>query len=94
MEQWDKDFIDEEVPGHFTIRKDGTGSFQFGLVQGEMDCCNEKTNGRERLDFSWEGLDECDAVSGRGWAEVRGNKMAGRLFFHLGDSSGFTAVRK
>ena len=21
MEQWDKDFIDEEVPGHFTIRK-------------------------------------------------------------------------
>lgn len=37
MEKWDQDYVNMEVPGHFTINKDGTGEFQFGLVQGEMD---------------------------------------------------------
>lgn len=38
MEAWDQEFVNMEAPGHFTFRKDGTGHFQFGLVQGEMDC--------------------------------------------------------
>jgi hypothetical protein len=35
MEAWDQEYIDMEVPGHFTFNKDGTGHFQFGLVQGD-----------------------------------------------------------
>jgi hypothetical protein len=38
MEAWDQEYVGMEVPGHFTFRKDGSGQFQFGLVQGEMDC--------------------------------------------------------
>jgi hypothetical protein len=34
MEAWDQDFVNMEVPGHFTFRKDGTGHFQFG-----KSCC-------------------------------------------------------
>jgi hypothetical protein len=38
MEAWDQEYVNMEVPGHFTFQKDGSGHSQFGLVQGEMDC--------------------------------------------------------
>ena len=37
MEIWDQDFIDMETEGHFLFEKDQLGSFQFGLVQGQID---------------------------------------------------------
>lgn len=37
MESWDADYFDMEVPAHIAIRKDLTGGFQFGLVQGQLD---------------------------------------------------------
>jgi hypothetical protein len=45
--------------------------------------------------FSWEGDDDCDPVTGRGRTvlEVDGS-LRGRIYFHLGDDSGFTAVRE
>jgi hypothetical protein len=45
MEAWDQEYINMEVPGHFTSKKEGTGHFQFGLVQGEMDCRMETDPG-------------------------------------------------
>ena len=47
----------------------------------------------ERLEFSWEGFDEGDSVSGRGWAILEGDKLNGRIYFHMGDDSSFVAVR-
>ena len=47
MEAWGQEYVNMEVPGHFTFRKDGTGHFQCGLVQGEMDCRIETDHGRE-----------------------------------------------
>lgn len=82
-----------EVPGHFTFNKHGTGHFQFGLVQGEMDCRIETSNDRERIEFSWEGQDELDPASGRGWAVIEGGELRGRIFFHQGDDSAFRAKR-
>jgi uncharacterized protein YndB with AHSA1/START domain len=91
MEQWDRKYIDMVVPGHFTFGKNGMGEFQFGTVRGEMDCRMEKREGRDRLEFTWEGDEEGHPACGRGWAEVEGKEMKGRLFFHLGDDSGFAA---
>ena len=31
MEQWDRDFIDEEVRGYFEFDAKDSGDFQFGL---------------------------------------------------------------
>ena len=89
MEAWDQEYVNMEVPGHFTFRKDGTGHFQFGLVQGEMDCRIEIDHGRERIGFSWEGNDELDPVCGRGWAVIENKELRGRIFFHLGNDSMF-----
>lgn len=45
------------------------------------------------MEFSWEGQDEMDSVSGRGWAVLNEDQLQGRLFFHRGDESGFRADR-
>jgi hypothetical protein len=93
MEAWDQEYVNMEVPGHFTFKKDGTGHFQFGLVQGEMDCRVETVDGRERIEFSWEGQAELDPESGRGWAVIEIGELRGRSFIHLGEDSGFEAKR-
>ncbi len=93
MEQWDRDYIDMVVPGHFTFAKDGSGSFQFGVVEGELDCRLDRAGDQEVLAFTWEGSDECDPASGRGWVAADGKQMIGHLFFHEGDDSGFKAKK-
>ncbi len=46
------------------------------------------------VEFSWQGDDEGDEVSGRGWAGLADDgSLQGHLYFHLGDDSGFRAVR-
>jgi hypothetical protein len=94
MEAWDQEYVNMEVPGHFTFEKDGAGHFQFGLVQGEMDCHMETDHGWERIGFSWEGQDELDPASGRGWAVIENEGLHGRIFFHIGDDSAFRAIRR
>jgi hypothetical protein len=93
MEQWDKDYIDMVVPGNLTIGDDGEGSLQFGAVEAEVDCRVESVGGVERLEFSFEGEDEGDLVCGRAWAQVTGRAMTGRIYFHMGDDSDFTASK-
>jgi hypothetical protein len=78
MEQWDQDFVDMEVPGYFTFRKDGQGEFQFGLVQGNLD---SRIIG-ERIEFSWAGHDEMDDACGRGWAVIQEGALCGHIFFN------------
>jgi hypothetical protein len=38
MELWDKEYIDLVAQGHFMIKSNGTGSFQFGAVEAGVDC--------------------------------------------------------
>jgi hypothetical protein len=46
------------------------------------------------VEFTWEGNDESDPASGRGWAVLEeGGSLSGHIYFHLGDDSGFRAVR-
>ena len=53
MEAWDQDFVDEEVEGFFEFDRDGTGEFQFGYVQGEIDY--RETSGMASLPSSSPG---------------------------------------
>jgi hypothetical protein len=93
MMTWDQEFVNMEGPGHFTFGKDGTGHFRFGLVRGEMDCRMENVSGRWRIEFSWEGSNELDPATGRGWAWLDHEELQGRIFFHLGDDSAFRAIK-
>jgi hypothetical protein len=92
MELWAADFIDLDVPGHFTFADEQCGGFQFGMVVGWMDCRYDKA--RARVEFSWEGADDADDARGRGWAELDGDQLRGRIFIHMGDDSGFVATKQ
>jgi hypothetical protein len=46
------------------------GEFQFGLVRGSMDCRIEPCEDAERLEFTWDGENEIDPLSGRGRAII------------------------
>lgn len=94
MEAWDADYFDMEVPAHITLRKDLTGEFQFGMVQGELDGRMESHDGAIRFEFSWSGFDENDPMSGRGWLVINGDQAEGRIFIHLGDDSTLKAERQ
>ncbi len=82
-----------EVPGHITFGKDLTGNFQFGMVQGQMDCKLEERQS-QRVEFTWHGFDEGDELAGRGHAEIVKDELHGHLYIHMGDDSAFLAVRQ
>ena len=94
-ERWDRDALDLVAPAFIEFTEDGSGSFGFIAVQGEVDCREVEQDGRPGVEFSWEGNDECDPASGRGWAVLeKDGSLRGRIFFHLGDDSGFVAARE
>lgn len=92
---WDCDALNLVAPAFIEFAKDGSGRFGFIAVQGEMDCRETERDRRPGVEFSWEGNDECDPVSGHGWAVLeKDGSLRVRIFFHLDDDSGFTAVRE
>ncbi len=92
MSGWDRDAIDLVEPGFIEFTRDGGGQFGFIAVRGELDCRPAERDGRVGVEFTWDGDDEGDQVSGRGWAYlVDDAKVEGHLFFHMGDDSSFRA---
>jgi hypothetical protein len=94
MESWDTDFINLVGQGYVTIGQNSSGFMQFGAVELDLDWRLEDAGGIQRLEFTMQGFDEGDPVSGRGWAAVCGPEMTGRIHFHQSEKSGFTAVRE
>jgi len=94
MDLWDRDALDLVQPAYIEFDDCGRGRFGFIAVEGDLDCRYAEVDGRARLDFTWEGDNEGDARSGRGWAQLEcDGSLRGHFFFHTGDDSGFLAVR-
>lgn len=94
MQQWDRDYLDLEVPAHLAFDGKRLGSFQFGTVRGWIDYRVAERAGKPFVEFSWEGFDDSDPGCGRGWASIDGDEMEGWLYIHNGDDSAFTARRE
>jgi hypothetical protein len=92
---WDEDYLNEEVQAFIEFDEKDGGSFQFGYVQGQIDCRTTSRDGHPAVEFSWEGGDGADGtpMTGRGWATVQGSDLNGMIFIHLGDDSEFEATR-
>jgi hypothetical protein len=90
MGGWDRDAIDLVEPGFIEFARDGTGQFGFIAVRGWLDCRPVQRDGRVGVEFTWDGVDEGDQISGRGWASLVDDAgIEGHLFFHMGDDSRF-----
>ncbi len=92
MDQWDRDYLNVQVPAFIEFEPLQTGLFHFGYVQGEVDYRVTTRDGKPAVEFTWDGRDEMEPVQGRGWAVVEGEQLKGKIFFHLGDESGFVAT--
>jgi hypothetical protein len=94
MQNWDEDYFNMEVQAYLEINERGSGDFQFGLVRGYIDGEAVKEQSGEKLEFTWDGNDENDEAFGSGWLKLKDkNTMEGKIKFHHGDSSLFSAKR-
>lgn len=92
MEQWDADYFNMEVQAYVDLEANGTGNFQFGLVQGGINWWEGDTH--DECEFTWEGNNECDPASGSGSLRAEENGGAtGEFHLHMSDSSDFAAIR-
>ena len=97
MEVWGQAYVDLVVPGFIAFEMEDDhllGQFQFGTVVGWLDCRLRDIGGESQIEWSWEGRNDSDPSSGRGWARVENGKLVGRLFVHCGDDSAFEAERR
>ncbi len=92
-ELWDVDDLDLLEPAHLTLGPDGLGTLGLLAIDAALDYRIVERDSRPAVEFSFEGSDEGDRISGRGWAILDGEQLRGRLFFHQGDESAFTASR-
>lgn len=94
MDLWNQDDVDLVAPGFIEFQPGHMGSLGFIAVQGGVDWRDAPRDGRPGLEFSWEGFDEGDPATGRGWAVIEEDgSLRGHIFIHLGDDSGFRAER-
>lgn len=78
MELWDRDDLDLVGPAFIEFAPDQTGRFSFVAVEASLDYRATARDSRPSGEFSWEGNDECDHVTGRGWAVLADDGHAGR----------------
>jgi hypothetical protein len=92
MDNWDQEAVNLVQPGFIEFDEDSLGGLGFIAVTGELDCRDADRDGRPGVEFSWQGSDEGDEVSGRGWAALNADgTLEGHIYFHLGSDSAFRA---
>ena len=89
MDPWDQDALDLVAPASLKIER-SEGERRFIAVRARLDIRYTARAGGPVAEFSWEGVDEGDQRSGRGWIEPgAAGRLVGHLYFHMGDDSGF-----
>lgn len=86
------EYLDLCGPAMIIISPGGIGQMNFGAVEIELDCKMDDLNDMV-LRFSFEGADEGDPISGRGYCLDRNDEMTGRILRHCGDEMEFKAQR-
>ena len=94
MDVWDKDFLDLIETAHLTFKGAADGEIAFGALKGFLDVRYGTRDGSACAEFSWEGNDENDPASGRGWVVLgTAGRLVGHFYIHNGDNSGFVCDR-
>lgn len=86
---WDTEALDLVEPAVLEIGGQ-QGEMRFIAVTARLDIRYGARAGAPVAEFSWDGFDEGDRCSGRGWlAAGTAGRLVGHLYFHEGDDSGF-----
>ena len=80
---------------HLSFGSAAAGDMAFGALSAVLDVRYGARDGAACAEFAWQGFDEGDSVSGRGWAALgTAGRLVGHIFVHNGDDSGFVAERQ
>ena len=94
MDVWDKDFLDLVETAHLTFKGAADGKIAFGALKGFLDVRYGTRDGSAYAEFSWQGNDENDPASGRGWVVLgTAGRLVGHFYIHNGEASGFVCDR-
>jgi hypothetical protein len=95
MSTWDEEYLNEEVQAFIDFDAKGGGAFQFGYVQGTLDCRLTTRGEESAVEWTSDGGDGADGtpLAGRGWAILEEGELRGMIFIHQGDDSEFVAQR-
>ncbi len=91
MDAWEKNDIDLVVPAFIEFERHRSGSFQFIAISGGIDWRYRILAGVPTIEWCWDGWNETDPSSGRGWAILDGAALVGQIFIFDGDESRFVA---
>ena len=90
---WTAADLDGFGPAHITFGASRRGELALIAIDADIDYRVEDRGGKPAVEFSWQGSDDGQPASGRGWALLGNGQIAGRLFIHHGDETAFTAKR-
>jgi hypothetical protein len=93
MELWTAEDLDLLGAARLTLNRDGSGEMSFIAVEAGLDYRVGQRDGQPAIEFSFDGSDEGDRISGRGWAVLEKDALHGRVLIHHGDESSFVARR-
>lgn len=93
MSMWDRDYIDLIEPGCIEFSYDGLGQLVFGAIFAGIDYSVSESNQTNLVEFSFDGEDEGDPISGRAKLTLEDNQLKGKIFIHRGDDSELIAQR-
>jgi hypothetical protein len=93
-ELWDRDALDLIEEAFVRFGPDQAGELAMIALRADVDYRLAKKDGTPSVEFSFEGDDDGDPCSGRGWAALGDDDvLRGRLYIHRGDDSAFEAER-
>jgi len=91
---WSVADLDDVSPAHVTFRAGRQGEMELLVIEADVDYRVGRREGRPFIEFSWEGTDDGQPISGRAWAFLEKRKLRGRLYIHGGDEATFVAKRE
>ncbi len=92
MDIWSDE--DASLQTFIKVNEDGAGTFQIGLVSGEIDGTATYYPEGKRFEFSWLGRDKTSQACGWGWFKKKDfDTVDGYIKIHLGDEMKFAAKR-
>ena len=95
MDTWPDEYLDLIEPAHITFEDGSDGELVFGAVKGWLDVRYGKRDGRACAEFSWEGHNDADDASGRGWVVLSASgRLVGHIYIHNSDDSAFVGERE
>jgi hypothetical protein len=94
MDVWDNDVLDEFEEAHITFKGGRDGEIAFAALSGSLDVRYGARDGSAGAGVLLGGFDDNEPACGRGWVMLgTAGRLAGHLYIHKGDDSGFVCQR-